>query len=483
MKNNKKEIEKAINAHLNAKYEEAEELYKKIIKTDNLNLIAINNLASIYNLKKNFKKSITLLNHVLNIKPDYLDALKNLAIAQKGAELFGEAISNFQKILTFQKNDPNIYNNLGNCYREMRNFNLAIINYEIALKINPDFSKCIYNKGVCLQEIGLIKEAEILFKKSAKLAPNLIEPIFSIAHLQLLNENYKDGWKNYEFRKQKYKNNYPYINFNKELLLVKNFKDIKNKVVFISKEQGYGDYIQFSRYLIKIKQIGAKIILDTPRSLINIIKTLDIDFIHKDNLDKDDFDYHISILSLPYFFNTTKNNIPNKIPYLYVPKNEKLYWEKKIKINNKKKIGLMWTGNPKNENDKKRSLSLDQLKSILKLPFEFHSLQIDYKKTDEILFKEFSNLNCHKSEIIGFDKTAGLIDSLDLVISVDTSVAHLSGALGKNVWILLPYMPDFRWLLNTNKNQWYPTATIYRQSKIDDWSTVVKSIREDLLKL
>tara|TARA_A100001011_G_scaffold144014_1_gene152167 strand:+ start:18 stop:599 length:582 start_codon:yes stop_codon:yes gene_type:complete len=187
-------------------------------------------------------------------------------------------------------------------------------------------------------------------------------------------------------------------------------------------------------------------------------------------------------MSLPYIFKTEHRSIPSPVPYLYVDKNKDSFWKAKIKDKKIKNIGLMWSGN-KNTGTllNNRHIPLRKLKTILDLPFNFYSLQINIEENDKKIIKQTKNLFIQKNEIIGFDNTAALINNLDLVISVDTSVAHLAGALGKEVWIFIPFAPDFRWLLNRVDTPWYPTAKLFRQTKLDNWDEVINIVKKKLM--
>jgi ADP-heptose:LPS heptosyltransferase len=185
-------------------------------------------------------------------------------------------------------------------------------------------------------------------------------------------------------------------------------------------------------------------------------------------------------MSLPHAFNTTAHNIPVSIPYLFSDKIKREYWNKKLSKKTKPRIGLVWSGSASHKNDKNRSLLLKDLEPIVQLPFDFHSLQKEVRENDQKTLFEFEQIHQHQNELNDFSDTAALIDEMDLIISVDTSVAHLAGALGKDVWILLPYHPDYRWMLDRNDSPWYPTCTLFRKSKIDDWSDVVLEITSRL---
>lgn len=438
-------FKKALKFHLEGKLKIAEDLYKKIIKKKPDALVVLNNLASIENVKYNYNGAIKILRNVINLKPDYLEAINNYGIALNG-------IGNHEE---------------------------AILNYEKALRLKPDFVDAINNLGKCQISLNLLEKASENFKKVLKINPSNHESRWNLGFVQLLKGNFKDGWKNYEYRKR--------IKKNKNLFLADNAKEwfgrdiITNKSIYIYTEQGLGDYIQFSRYLILINKLGAKIILDTPHSLRNIIKTMGIEFDYLEKLKNKNYDFYCSIMSLPYIFKTEYRSIPSHIPYLHVDKNKDSFWKAKIKDKKIKNIGLMWSGNKEIVPLHKKHIPLLKLKNILDLPFNFYSLQINTEENDKKIINQTKNLFIQKNEIKGFDNTAALINNLDLVISVDTSVAHLAGALGKEVWIFIPFAPDFRWLLNRVDTPWYPTAKLFRQTKLDNWDEVINIVKNKLM--
>lgn len=478
---NQELLKEAINLHLSGKKTNAIEVYRKILISEPSNLIALNNLASLLNTINKYKEAKILLKQALKIKPDYIDALNNLGISTKLNKEYLEAIKIFEKIVELKPNFIKAFINLGNCLQSQKKFEKALVIYNKALNIEPNSVEVLYNQGTCLNELNLQDKAKIIYKKILKLEPNFIEAKWNLALIQLLQGNYNEGWQNHEIRKKREKTKKNYLNFqeNKSWL---GDKDLAKKTIYILSEQGLGDNIQFCRYLPMLENLGAKIILDTPKTLDRIIRSLNVRYTHINELKKIEFDYNCLLMSLPLAFNTQLDSIPNKVPYLFTPKDKKDYWKKKIGSKITKRIGLMWSGNPQYENDHNRSINLDKLSELFDLPFEFHSLQIDYSKFDLKLLKKYKNLICHdKSELLGFDNTAGLIESMDLIISVDTSIAHLSGAINKPVWLLLPSTPHYMWLLNRNDSPWYPSMKLYRQEKKGDWDIVVNKVKKDLL--
>ena len=478
MKENKT-LQKAINLHLSGKNVEASKAYNNVLVSEPSNLLALNNLASLLNISGEYEKAKLLLNKALNIKPDYIDALNNLGISMKLSKEFNEAIKIFEKIISLKPDFIKAFINLGNCLQSLNRFKDALKIYQKASILKPESSEVLYNEATCLNELNLQEKAVLNYKKILQINPNFIEAKWNLAFIQLLQGNYKEGWKNHEIRKKRDKTKNDYL----KLIEEKNWlgkEKIKGKTIYVLSEQGLGDYIQFCRYLPMLKNLGAKIIVDTPKSLDKIIRTMNIEFTHVDELKEIKFDYNCLLLSLPLAFNTTLDNLPIKTPYLFTPKDKKDYWKEKLRNKSRKRIGLMWNGNPENENNHNRSINLKKLVKLFDLPFEFHSLQINHDKFELEIIKKHKNLFTHEDEIKGFDNTAGLIDSMDLIISVDTSVAHLSGALNKMVWVLLAFTPDYRWLLNQDNSPWYPSAKLYRQSKKGDWDNVIENIIGDL---
>ena len=470
-------VNKAIKLHVRGRVDKAEEIYKKIINIDPNNIISLNNLGSILNTKENFEKSLSFVNRALEIKPDYADALNNKGNCLKGLNKFDEAIEYYKKALIIKPDFVGALNNLATSYNSIGRHEEAIPIFKKVIELKPNYYEALYNQGICLYNLNLFDEAKDSYEKAIKVKPDFIEAYYNLSLLQMLQGNYKEGLKNYEWRKKRNKaKKYPQFDNDIEWL---GDKDLKNKIIYISKEQGLGDYIQHCRYLLLVKNLGATILLDTPKILKPMIETMNIDCTYLDNLKKIKFDYHCSIVSLALAFKTTLDTIPSKEPYFFTPKIIKLNWKKKLNGFKRLNIGLKWTGNSSYVDDMNRSTTLKELKPLFDLPYDFHSLEIEYTKEDEALLNNITNLKCHKKDIIGLDNTAGLIENLDLVISVNTSIAHLTGALGKKLWILLP-SPEYRWLLNRQDSPWYPKTKIYRHSTEGDWKTMVDKVKQDL---
>ena len=472
-------INKAVKLHIKGKIDKAKEIYEKIIKFDQDNLVANGNLGALLNAKKNYKQALYVLEKALSKKPNYVEALNNKANSLKGLGQHEKALKIYDQVLNIQPNFVDALNNKGNCLRNLNFVDEAIKIYNQALKFKPNFVDALYNRGICFHSIGNFDEAIKDYNKAIELYPEFIDAHYNLGILQLLKGNFHDGLKNYEWRMKKspFKETFKFINKKKEW----NGDDsLKNKIIFIYKEQGLGDYIQYSRYLPIIDNMGAKIILDLPKSIKTLIDTMNFKYKITDKPNTKQYDYCSSIISLPYLLKTELNNIPKNIPYIFTPENEKDYWLKKLKTKEKYSVGIKWSGNSSYKDDKNRSMKLKEMKPLLDLPLQFHSLDYELNDEDKKFLSENKNIVFHGKDLLGMEKTAGLIENLDLIISVDTSIAHIASAIGKPVWLLLSYLHDPRWMLNRDDSPWYSNLKIIKQKEHNNWTEVIKIVNKKL---
>ena len=288
---NQELLKEAINLHLSGKNTKAIKVYKKVLISEPSNLIALNNFASLLNTIGKHKEAKKLLKQALKIKPDYFDALNNLGIAMKLSKDYSEAISIFKSLIKLKPNFVKALINWGNCLQSLKKFEKALDIYDKAINIEPNSVEVLYNQGTCLNELNLQDKAAIIYKKILMLDPNFVEAKWNLALIQLLQGNYVDGWKNHEIRKKREKTKKDYINLLENKIWLGE-KKLAEKTIYIFSEQGLGDYIQFCRYLPMLKNLGAKIILNTPKALDKIIKTLNIEYTHINDLKKLEFDYN-----------------------------------------------------------------------------------------------------------------------------------------------------------------------------------------------
>jgi hypothetical protein len=314
------------------------------------------------------------------------------------------------------------------------------------------------------------------YDQAIALTPHLTESYWNKSLIKLTLGDYELGWELYEWRWKSSLKEYV-REFSEPLWLGET--SISGKTLLIYAEQGLGDVIQFCRYTRMVKDLGAKIVLEVPSSLVSLMTTLKDDIIITKRGDPfPAFDLQCPIMSLPLAFKTTVESIPADVPYLFSDPKKTL--KKCLGVKTKKRIGLVCSGAESHKEDTKRSIPLHLFKPLLDLPFEFHLLQKEIRVTDEAFLAENSLIQTHQENLVDFSDTAALIKEMDLVISVDTSVAHLTGALGCPVWILLPWKAEWRWLLDRTDSPWYPSATLFRQPGMGDWDGVIADIYQRL---
>ena len=386
------------------------------------------------------------LRRSLDFIPNRVSTMTNLCATLIKLQKFQEAHYFIEKTKTLDPENPELHLNQGLLFSEEKRHEEALTSYDRSIELKPDYAEAHWNKSLALLRCGL----------------------------------YSEGWYLYEWRWQCDSFNSPRRDFIQPLWSGEH--PIAGKTILLHAEQGLGDTIQFCRYAKLIASRGAKVIVEVQKPLINIFKTLGeaITVVAKgDVLPK--FDCHCPLLSLPLAFKTDLNTIPADIPYLF-PDDKKLQeWSIKVGIKKKIRIGIVWGGSTQHKNDKNRSTSALEISKLLTNSFEWFSLQKEYRDGDRHML-ERSKVNDYSNVLLDFSDTAALIYQLDLVISVDTSVAHLAGAMGKPTWVMLPYVPDFRWLWDREDSPWYPSMRLFRQATAGDWSHVVDNVSSALLK-
>lgn len=399
------------------------------------------NLGNDFYNKGNSIEAARQYQQCLTLNPDFLVARYNLGVVYVEQERWEEAIAQLQQVIETDPNHAQAYNNLGIISQHQHRLAEAIDYYQKAINIEFQFPDAQFNLGMALLQSG-----------------------------DLIN-----GFAKYEWRWQ-----------------TKNFKpfvcpqplwdgsNLRGKTILIHTEQGSGDAIQFIRYIPLVAQQGCRIILVCIPDLIPLFATVTgIDrIIPPGDILVSDFDVYAPLISLPRIFGTTLETIPAEIPYLKVPEN---IFSFSIPQSSKKlKVGIVWAGSPTHRHDRHRSCRLDDFVPILQNQnIAFYSLQKPVQPTDLVKLPEF-NLQDLSPYLRTYADTARAIAQLDLVICVDTSVAHLAGALGKPVWVLLSYSCDWRWLLDRSDTPWYPTMRLFRQSKPGDWKGVFSDVSKVL---
>ncbi len=455
--------------------------YKEAVKLDPNYAMAFGNLGSALQKSGKLNEAIASYKKAIAIKPDYAEAHNNLGISllEKGKP--EEAITCHKKAIELEPDCAEAYNNLGTALMEQGKFDAAIISHKKAIELKPDYAEAYNNLGTVQKGSGKPLDAIAYYEQAIELKPDYPLAHLNMAFALLLTENFKKGWQEYEWR-LRIKGRTPKTSQKP----VWDGSSLNGKSILVYTEQGLGDSIQFIRYLPMVKAQGGRVIVECQQSLCRLLKnSYGIDEIIEmtSNVESPiQFDVHVPLLSLPGIFNATMDSIPPNVPYIKSDPVLVSQWRAKLDYDDNFKVGIVWAGNPKHKNDRNRSCSLKDIVHLASIrELTFYSLQkgqASIAANNPPNGMKIINLT---NELNDFADTAAAIDNLDLVISVDTSVAHLAGAIGKPVWTLLPFVPDWRWFLKCSNSPWYPSMRLFRQNKLNDWKGVLDQVKKALI--
>jgi tetratricopeptide (TPR) repeat protein len=465
---------------------------------------------------KRLDAAIANYDKAIALKPDYVEAHCNRGIALHGLKQFDDAIASYAKALALKPDYADAYYNRGNALHELKQLDAALASYDKAVALKPDLAEAYSNRGILLQELKQLDAAIASYDKAIALQTDFAEayshrgnaftelrqadaalasfdmalalkPDHAEAHWNkswalLLFGHLDSGWQEYEWRWKNDALESIHRHFPQPLWLGR--QPLANKSILLHSEQGFGDTIQFCRYAKLVADLGARVILEVEQPLVRLLANLQgvgRAVTKGDALPA--FDYQTPLLSLPLAFRTTLDTIPATTGYLRADRRKTAQWQSRLGEKTKPRIGLVWNGSAGHKNDRNRSILLSHLIQYLPADLQYVSLQKEIRTVDQPTIESNPQLITFANDLIDFSDTAALCKLMDVVISVDTSVAHLAGALGKPTWVLLPFTPDWRWLLDRTDSPWYPSAKLYRQGKIGDWDGVLERLKGDLLHL
>ncbi|MFI4954557.1 MAG: tetratricopeptide repeat protein [Gammaproteobacteria bacterium] len=435
---------------------------------------------ALYNLKQD-DEALESCDKAIALSPSYAETYNTRGVVLCHLKRGSDALISCDKAIAINPNFSQAYNTRGIALQHLKRYEEALKSYDKAIAINPNLAEAYNNRGITLYHLKQYSEALKSYDKAIAINPNNPDAYWSKGLLALLLGDYKEGWKLHEWRWKRSsieRDGDEVKIFQKPLWLGK--ESLTRKTIFIHAEKGLGDTIQFCRYAPMVEALGAKVILYVPTSLINLVSTLKGTLhVITHGSPIPDFDFHCPLMSLPLALGTLLDTIPADVPYLHVTPEKLKLWRDNLGLKVKPRIGLVWSGNPEHKHDNNRSIALKLLTPLLNFDFDFYALQTEIKPEDEMVLEK-SRIISFKNNLKDFSDTAALISEMDIVISVDTSVAHLVGALGKNVWILLHAEPDFRWMLNREDSPWYPTARLFRQHDLGDWESVIAKVNAEL---
>ena len=438
---------------------------------------AHNNLGATLHELDRLKEATNNYQKALELKPAYAEAHNNLGSALRDLEKTEDAVTSYQRALALKPDYAEARCNLANALRQLGKPDEAIDNYRNVLEFSPDFAQAHNGLGNALKEIGKLEDADTSYRHALKLKPDFAEAYTNLGMLQLLTGNCSQGWKNYDWRRKIRQYRFRPRNYKEPLW---EGGELAGETIFVHSEQGFGDFFQFVRYIPLVIDLGGKVILEAPAQTTQLCKDMNIaDIVVTDDSALPPFDYHVSLMDLPKLFGTTLETVPSKTPYLTVSTQLKEKWQDRLGPRQSFRLGIVWASNPKNRKLLHKSIELPLLTPLLQIhDVTVYSLQVGHE--GEAVEQFGDGITDLAPELTDFSETAGVISQLDLVVSVDTSVAHLAGALGHPVWTLIPFIGDWRWLLEREDSPWYPSMRLFRQAKRNDWKTVIDQVRTEL---
>ncbi|HMA48691.1 MAG TPA: tetratricopeptide repeat-containing glycosyltransferase family protein [Magnetospirillaceae bacterium] len=422
-----------------------------------------------------------LYRRALELDPAHADALANLGCALRDLGNLDEAVLTLCAALELKPRGGEIYSNLGNALKDMGRLTEAEAACRAAVALMPGSTVAKFNLGCVLQDQRKFAEAESFYRSAIAAEPDYVRAHWNLGLALLAQGKFKEGWAEHEWRARTQRSWSPALTFEEPAWTG---EDLAGKTLLIHREQGLGDNIQFARYAVLAAAQGARVVVLTYPSLAGLLRTLPgVAEVVADGEPLPAFDLQAPILSLPHLFGTELSTIPAEVPYLRADPDRVAAWRARLAPLPGLKVGLVWAGGTRPNDadwariDSRRSLALAQFADIAGLQgISLVSLQ---KGQAAAQAKGFPIAD-FTDEIEDFADTAALIEALDLVVSVDTAVAHLAGALGKPVWILSRYDACWRWLDQRDDSPWYPTARLYREGQPHSWPDVLARVKDDL---
>lgn len=392
---------------------------------------------------------------------------------------FFAAIKYFTKAIEKNSKSADAHYNRALAYQKLENYDAAIADYTKAVMIAPEHFQAFNNRGLAFREQKKFKNAIDDFGKSTSVNPSFAEGYWNKALTHLMIEDYEMAWPLYEHRWATSNFTSEKRCFTEPLWLGKN--SLFGKTILLHSEQGLGDTIQFCRYVRKFDDLCCTVYLEVEKPLVRLMETLlPKSQIFEKGSELPIFHYHCPLMSLPLAFQTKSDNIPCQIPYLRGSSNRAQWWQKQLGPKIMPRVGIAWQGNPSHSKNHKRSMPLPDIINDLSPNFDWYSLQIQVSDEDKNIIKNSGKITHFGEKIGDFAETAALCSVLDAVICVDTSIAHLSGAIGRPVYLLLAYVADARWHDLRSDSPWYTSLCIHRQEKDKQWQKPLLSAQNQL---
>jgi len=498
--------------HQTGRFPEAEQLYRALLEQIPTHVDAQNNLGHLLEMLNRPAEAVGHYTTAIEIKPDFPEALLNLGNALQTLGRHEEAIGRYQSALRLKPNFAEALLNIGNALQTLERNEEALAHYERALALRPDFAEAHYHLACALEKVERHADAVAHYERAIAIKPDYPQPhnnlgnilraqnryAEAIAHFRqacaikpdfgqaqwnegaarLAIGDFEAGWQKYEWRRSlgvvKPRGPQP---------LWLGGGELEGKTILLFAEQGLGDTLQFVRYAPLLADRGARVVLEVQPELKSLLASLrGVASICARGEALPALDWQTPLLSLPYAMGTTLESIPAENPYLSASPEKLAEWRPLLDRRRQPKIGIKWRANE--TTGSRKSIPLELLRPLMATPgITCVALERDVLEGDARLLREVGDLAVPGPRLRDFSDTAAVVSMLDLVISVDTSVAHLAGALGKPLWLPLQFGADFRWLYDRADSPWYPSARLFRQRRTGDWPAVVADLARELTSL
>ena len=429
-----------------------------------------------------FAAALASYDRALALSPGHAETLLRRGHVLCELGRLADALASYDEAIAVKPEAADAYLHRGNALRDLMQLDAALVSYDKALALKADYAEAHLNRGTVLRELMRLEAAQDSYHQAITLKPDYAEAYANRATLRLLQGDFDNGWRDFEWRWSnpggsniRQKRHCP-----ERLWLGE--ERLAGKTILLSWEMGLGDTLQFCRYADELSRQGARVLLEVQRPLTTLLADLDgVSQVVANGAEPPTFDFHCPLLSLPLALNTRIDTIPAAQGYLRADARKVVQWQRRLGSHARPRVGLVWSGNPRHSNDRYRSIALEALLAGLPTDLEYVSLQRDVREQDAQTLHARSEVVDFSGDLRDFSDTAALCRCLDLVISVDTAVAHLSGALGQLTWILLPFHPDWRWLTQRCDSPWYDSVRLFRQTRLEGWDEVLAGVREELV--
>jgi tetratricopeptide (TPR) repeat protein len=451
--------------------------YERALAIEPRNIEALGNRGDILLTLRRPAEALACFDTVLGMSPQHSAARSNRGVALAALNRSEEALIDFETVIASAPNAMTLFN-YGTSLAALNRHARALIAFDHVLSLDSNHVGAFNGRGVSLSALNRHVEAIASFDRALAVDPNHADAHFNRALLLLAVGDYRRGLAEYEWRWKRSGAPAPH-NFGRPLW--RGEYPLVRRTILLHAEQGFGDTIQFIRYAVLLARSGVKVILEVHGPLKPLLSRLEgCEAVIRLGEARPGYDVHCPLGTLPQAFKTELATVPADIPYLFVDNGRASRWRPRLEAFGSRRVALVWAGNINHPNDHNRSIPLEKLRPLWSGEgARFVSMQRDLRAGDEEILATSPVLHLG-GELTDFDDTAAVLDLCDLVITVDTSVAHLAAAMGRPVWILLPFFSDWRWMATGDSSPWYPAARLFRQPRPGDWESVIARVTSEL---